>query len=112
VLSANSRRKIATFGLVAMLSGTAVAIAGAPASAVSYGPPVNNCYGIWWTRDWNQDCNNGGASRAGYYQSIANCTAPEIPDKSMEKYRQRLSTQSYDGSDCQYGIHDVITRYR
>jgi len=79
---------------------------------VYYGPPVNNCYGFWYTTDWDQDCNGGGATKAGYYQSIADCTAPQIIDKSIEPYRQVNSVAAYDGPDCAYGIHSIVTRFR
>lgn len=109
-LSATGQRVLKT-ALVASLSAAALATAAAPALAANYGPTTNGCYGIYFTRDWNQEC-GGGATVAGYFKSTADCTAPQIPDFSLEKYRQRGSTNSYDGNDCQYGIHNVYTYYR
>lgn len=104
-------RASAQVGLVLPLAiGAGILLAG-PASGASYGNPVHNCYGIWWNTDWNQECGSGGAGAAGYYKSTANCTAPQVTDESITKYRPKGNGTSYDGPDCNYGIHGVHTVY-
>ncbi|MDI6098352.1 hypothetical protein QLQ12_07020 [Actinoplanes sp. NEAU-A12] len=93
------------------LAGAAAGVLVAPAFGASTGNKVNNCYGIWWTRDWNQECGGGGASQEGYYKTTADCTAPQAPDKSMTKYRFKGNAEPYDGADCRYGINFVNTVY-
>lgn len=112
MLRVKKSRRLVQGALLVGLVGASVGVVAGPAMAASFGPSTNNCYGIYFTTDWNQDCGSGGASRAGYYQSIADCTAPQIPDKSLEKYRVLRSTVSYDGPDCAYGINNILTRYR
>lgn len=103
---------IARFVAVAGLGAAAITVGVSSATAASYGPTTNGCYGIYWNTDWNQECGSSGASAAGYYKSTADCTAPQVTDSSLEKYRVSGSKTSYDGSDCNYGIHNVLTWYR
>ena len=53
-----------------------------------------------------------GAGRAGYYKSTADCTAPQITDRSREVWRRKYSKTRYYGSDCKYGINITRTWYR
>jgi hypothetical protein len=102
-------RGIAQGALVLTLAGAVVGLLMGSASAQPYyGNVVHDCYGIWWNTDWNQDC-PGGANFAGYYKSTADCTAPQIPDLSLQVYRPVGNSMSYDGTDCTYGIHSVHT---
>ncbi|MDG4782015.1 hypothetical protein O7614_20355 [Micromonospora sp. WMMD961] len=93
------------------LAGAAGFVLVSPASGASTGNKVHNCYGIYFTRDWNQECNSSGAAYEGNYKTTADCTAPQIPDKSLTKYRFKGDKTSHDGSDCQYGIHSANTVY-
>jgi hypothetical protein len=105
-------RGIAQAGLVLALTGGAASLLPqSAAGAASYGNPVHNCYGIWWNTDWNQECGSGGASAAGNFQSTADCTAPQVTDERITKYRPLHNGTSYDGPDCNYGIHVVNTVY-
>ncbi|WP_328474911.1 hypothetical protein OHA21_16480 [Actinoplanes sp. NBC_00393] len=115
---------IAQAGLVLALGAAATALLAQPASAevsaanvpqrccYTLGNIVNNCYGIFWTSDWNQECAGGGATAAGTFRSTADCTAPQITDEKLEKYRSKGNQTSYDGKDCNYKIHTVNTWYR
>jgi hypothetical protein len=105
-------RSVAQAGLVVALAGAATGLIASPTFAAGKGNVVNNCYGIWWNTDWNQECEGFGATAAGLYKSTADCTAPQITDESIEKYRIWDSKESYDGPDCNYGIHGVHTMFR
>ncbi|WP_432988427.1 hypothetical protein [Dactylosporangium sp. CA-233914] len=94
-----------------VLAAVAGGIVVNPAAAANYGNTVHRCYGIWWNTDWNQECQGGGAESTGHYDSTADCTAPQIPDKYVNAYRTAGSTTSYDGPDCKYGIHSVGTSF-
>jgi len=98
--------------LILALAGVAGSLMTGNAWASSTGNKVNNCYGIWFTRDWNQDCTSAGAAAEGTYKSTADCTAPQIPDKTLSEYRFKGDTTSHDGPDCKYGIHTVSTWFQ
>lgn len=102
-------------GLIAALAVPAIAIALPPTAQAAYGDignVVNNCYGIQFNTDWNQDCGVGGAKYYGVYKTTADCTAPQIPDKDRTVNRPRGDRTSADGPDCKYGIHRTITWYQ
>jgi len=101
-------RRVAEAGLVAALTTVSAGVLAAPALAANYGNTVNNCYGIYWTRDWNQECGSGGADAAGNYATYADCTYTP-GEEHIEKYRIVGSTESYDGDDCAYGIASLTT---
>jgi len=82
----------------------------APAWGSGTGNRVNNCYGIYFTRDWNQDCNESGATQEGDYKSTANCN--NSGDHDMTKYRFVGSLASYDGEDCTFSVTDVDTWFQ
>ena len=105
-------RRAAKSGLVLTLAAASAAILAGPALASHTSAPTHNCYTIWFTRDWNQECGSGGASANGYYKSITDCTAPQAVDKSLEVYRIKGNGQSYDGEDCRYGINTAYLYYR
>lgn len=105
-------KRTAEVGLVLTLAGVSGAILAGPALASETSSATNNCYTIWFTRDWNQECGSGGAKVSGYYKSIVDCTAPQGPDQSREIYRQKGNGQSYDGDDCIYGINTGYLYYR
>ncbi len=102
-------RSVTQVGLTLTLAGAAVTLLVNPASADGVGNKINNCYGIWWNTDWNQECEGSGATKAGVYKSTADCTAPQITDETIEKTRVSGSSNSYDGPDCSFGIHGVDT---
>jgi hypothetical protein len=104
-------RKVAQTGMMLGLAGMAIAVA-APASAATVGNVVHNCYGIYFTTDWNQECGSTGARAYGYYKTTADCTAPQIPDKSGGWNRAIGNRTSYDGADCAYGIHSASTWFQ
>lgn len=101
-------RIVCQVGLVAGLAAAAVAVAG-PAQAASYGGPVGNCYGISWETDWNQECGSGGAAIGGTDKTVADCTAPQVTDQSLSKYRSKGNRTSYDGADCRYRVQNAVT---
>ena len=104
-------RRVGQSGLILALACAAAGIAAAPALAANYGNSVHNCYGIYWTRDWNQDCTSAGAKYAGYYKTTADCTAPQAIDESREVYRPKGNRDSKDGEDCNFGINRIHTVY-
>lgn len=107
----NKVRALAQTGMVIGLGGLAIGVA-SPANAGTVGNVVHNCYGIHFNTDWNQECGSTGARQGGYYASTANCTAPQVTDRSGGWNRGIGSRTSYDGEDCLYGIHGVETWFR
>ncbi|MDP9793611.1 hypothetical protein J2S43_002123 [Catenuloplanes nepalensis] len=89
-------------------AGAALSIAG-PALADGIGNSVHNCYGIWWNTDWDQRCSSPGASYAGRYKSVADCTSSG--DNSLTVRRNQYSTLSHDGPDCTFQTVNVTTSY-
>ncbi len=85
-----------------------LSIAG-PALADGIGNSVHNCYGIWWNTDWDQRCSSPGASYAGRYKSVADCTSSG--DNSLTVRRNQYSTLSHDGPDCTFQTVNVTTSY-
>ena len=105
-------RAIASAGLVVGLATVAGGLLAAPALAANYGNSVNNCYGVWWTTDWNQECQwPVGAREDGNYRTIADCTAPQVTDESVTIYRHQGSLDSVDGDDCNFGLNSATTWY-
>ena len=93
----------------------AVAVAGAgamlgiaaPGWAAGTGNTTNNCYGVYYSTDWDQTCGSGGAGATGYYKSTADCTATQ--DNQLIVYRLKGSTSTYDGPDCTFEVANVRT---
>lgn len=103
-------RAVAKTAVVAVLGTTAfMGVAATPAAADGKGNSVFNCYGIWYSRDWNQACGTGGAGRTGYYQSKADCDYQ--PDKTLTKYRDRGNGTYVDGVDCRHKARGVFTSF-
>lgn len=97
------RAGIAAFAIV----GGSVAVA-VPVAADT-GNTVNNCYGRYFTRDWEQSCRGSGATEAGTYRSVADCD--NQPDKSLTVDREKGSRATVDGSDCNFSVRGVSTGY-
>lgn len=106
------KQRLTQTGLLMGLAGAAVLLSAPAAEAGVKGNVVNSCYGIYFSTDWNQECGPSGADYAGTYQSTADCTAPEIPDKHLTVGRIYGDKVSVDGADCAYGIHTVNTWYQ
>jgi hypothetical protein len=107
-------KKVNTAGIlakagVAACLGTAafLGIASSPAAAAGTGNTVNNCYGVYFTRDWNQECGAGGADVAGLYHSTGDCTLSN--DREVERRRAKGDATSVDGRDCMYQVINVRT---
>ncbi|MEU8361399.1 hypothetical protein AB0C27_35815 [Nonomuraea sp. NPDC048882] len=102
---------VAKAGTVAVLGASAVlGIASTAATAAGKGNSAGNCYGIWFTRDWNQDCGAGGASWTGVDLSIADC--PNRPDKTVSAHRSEGDTRSIDGEDCSTSVRNITTWFQ
>lgn len=93
-------------GALSALTITAFAVAAPPAFGAGTSGKVNNCYTQWWNTAWAQKCDSPGASVSGNYTSIVDCSAPEIPDRSMNVNRSLNSTDTVSGySNCAWGIN-------
>lgn len=99
----NMKRALA----VALTGASAVLVMAAPGLAAGTGNTTNNCYGVYFSTDWDQNCAAGGASATGYYQSTADCT--NSGDSTLTVYRTKGSTASKDGSDCRWQVVNVRT---
>jgi hypothetical protein len=97
-------------GAVVLLgAGAFVGVASTAASADGKGNVTNNCYAVWWTHDWNQECGSGGASAAGVYYTHTRCNAQG--DKDLNKRRAKGNAKSYDGEDCRFSIEGSTTTW-
>jgi hypothetical protein len=94
--------------IVALGAGAVLGMTGA-ASASGTGNTVNNCYGVYFTRDWNQECGAGGASVAGFYHSTADCTSSN--DHNRDVQRAKGDARSIDGEDCLFQVINVRTTF-
>jgi hypothetical protein len=94
--------------LVALGAGAAFGMAGV-ASASGTGNTVNNCYGVYFNTDWNQECGAGGASVTGWYHSTGDCTASA--DHNLDVHRNRGDGHSADGADCTFQVVNVRTTF-
>jgi len=92
---------------LAIAAGGATLSIAPSALAAGTGNTTNNCYGVYFNTDWNQNCGRTGATATGYYKSTADCSAQS--DKSITKLRSKGSTTSYDGPDCSYEVRSVFT---
>lgn len=99
----NRKRAVA----VAVAGVGAVMSMAAPGFAAGTGNTTNNCYGVYYSTDWDQKCGSGGASATGYYKSTADCTSSG--DNSLTVYRSKGSTATYDGKDCTFQVVNVTT---
>ncbi len=96
---------------LSVLSITAFAVAAPAAFGSGTSGKVNNCYTQWYNTAWAQKCDSPGASVAGNYTSIVDCSAPEAPDRSMSVTRSKNSTDTVPGySNCYYGINTGYIR--
>lgn len=88
----------------------AMAVVGVyPAAAAGSGNTVFNCYGIYYSTDWDQKCYSGGASRNGHFYSVADCTSSG--DNTLDARRNLYSTTVYDGADCTFQVVYVQTSW-
>ncbi|AEB42413.1 hypothetical protein [Micromonospora maris] len=98
-------------GIVAVLATASVFTVTASAQASFTGNTVEGCYGIGWTRDWNQECVSGGAKKTGNFRTDADCN--NSGDKTLTRYRQKGDGQSVDGEDCFTGsLRNLTTWFR
>ncbi|MER5645885.1 hypothetical protein [Streptosporangium sp. NPDC002524] len=95
---------VAALGTVAMFG-----VNSGIASAGGTGNTVNNCYGVYFNTDWNQNCGAGGASQAGWYYSTGDCTGSA--DKNVSRNRAKGNATSVDGPDCAFQVINVRTTY-
>jgi hypothetical protein len=95
--------------MVGGLAVGALAVGISSANAATIGNVSYGCYGIYFTTDWNQECGSRGATAYGYFTTIADCTAPQLSDKSLTAYRTVGNTRSIDGEDCNFGINSIST---
>ena len=108
-----NRKMIGTFGKAgsAILFGTAafIGMGSTPANAAGTGNTVNNCYGVYFNTDWNQECGSTGASAAGNYHSIGDCTGSA--DRTVDRRRSVGDRTSVDGGDCRFQVINVRTSF-
>lgn len=97
-------------GVISALTVTAFAITAPAAFAAGQSGKVNNCYTQWWTTAWAQKCDSPGASVAGNYTSIVDCSKPQVSDRSLTLNRSKDSTDTISGEDCLYGINTGYIR--
>jgi uncharacterized membrane protein len=101
----------AKVGAIAALGlGAILGVASGTASAAGKGNTVHNCYGVYFSTDWNQDCGAGGAELAGVYNSTGDCTGSA--DRSVGRQRAKGDTTSIDGGDCRFQVINVRTSYQ
>ncbi|WP_432988425.1 hypothetical protein [Dactylosporangium sp. CA-233914] len=111
-ITRKTAKRIAKVSLVVGLAGMAGLTVGGPAWSSGQTSPTHNCYTIWWSRDWNQECNSPGAEYAGSYTSTVDCSSPQVNDRNTTWYRIVGSRESYDGEDCVFGINTAYIRFR
>jgi len=97
-------------GVVGLLTAGSLLTVATAANASFRGNTVNNCYGIAFTRDWNQDCGTGGAGATGNYRTDADCNSG-APDEGLTRFRNAGDTTSVDGDDCNWGSVRTITTW-
>lgn len=105
-MNRNEKLRATIAGMAIVGGSVAVAM---PALADGVGNTVHNCYGRYFTRDWEQSCWSGGAAFAGRYHSDADCD--NQPDKTLNVDRSAGSTDTVDGADCTYSVGGVDTSY-
>lgn len=94
--------------IVALGAGAFLGVTGV-ASAAGTGNTVNNCYGVYFNTDWNQECGAGGASVTGWYHSTGDCTGSR--DRHVDVQRNRGDARSVDGGDCSFQVINVRTTF-
>ncbi|MFF5230965.1 hypothetical protein [Dactylosporangium sp. NPDC000521] len=106
-----ARKSVVKVSALSALTLAAFMVATPAAFAAGTSGKVNNCYTQWWNTAWAQKCDAPGASVSGNYTSIVDCSAPEIPDRSMNVTRSTNSTDTVPGySNCIYGINTGYIR--
>lgn len=88
------------------LTGAGVAVA-VPVTAGGTGNSTNGCYGVWFTRDWEQRCPSPGAQAQGNYRTTADCD--NQPDKRITPYRYVNDRTIVDGPDCTFSVGGAFT---
>lgn len=105
LMSKRLRTTALVFGGMAAVIGMAMPAA----NAAGTGNSVNNCYGIYYSTDWDQKCSSPGAGASGNYRSSADCTASG--DNTLTVKRPLYNTQTFDGADCTFQVVYVETSY-